>query len=75
MKYELDNKIIDHIIPLKPDYTCNFLSPWADGLLRHAETGLPWDLNVRLLKVLVAAGIHDDYCDRLVLHHVEKPLS
>lgn len=50
-------------------------SPWANGLLRHADAGLGWDLNARLLKVPVAAGIHDNYCNRLVLHHVEKFLS
>lgn len=50
-------------------------SPWADGLLGHADAGLGWHLNVGLLKAPVAAGVHDYYCNRLVLHHVEKFLS
>lgn len=59
---------------MKPRLQAAF-SPWANGLFRHTDAGLGWDLNVRLLKVPVAAGIHDNYCNRLVLHHVEKFLS
>lgn len=50
-------------------------SPWANGLLRYADAGLVWDLNVRLIKIRVTTGIHDNYCNCLVLHHVEKLLS
>lgn len=74
-------EITDEFVLLlpEPDYELHYnsapFSPWADGLLRHADAGLGWDLHVRLLKVLVAAGIHDNHRNRLVLHHVEKFLG
>ena len=51
------------------------LLPWTNSLLRHTDAGLGWDLDVRLFIVSLAAGIHDNYWDCLVLHHMKKFFS
>lgn len=76
------NEIIDPFILSLPrphfelhyNYNTRF-SPWANGLLRNADASLGWNLHVRFIKVPVAAGVHDNYCNCPVLHHVKKFLS
>lgn len=56
-------------------YSKTITLPWNNCLLRHRDASLEWNLYVRLIKIILAAGIHDNDCYCLILHHVEQLLS